>query len=81
MARFTRQGVAAVAGWRGEVNVPDFTQVRPDLLVPVVAGPFGGGFYSLEYERTARAWQADIKLRPYRRMAQLGRARPAQFVC
>ena len=81
VARFAQQGVAAVAGWRGEVNVPDITQVRPDLLVPVAAGPHGGGFYSLEYERTARAWQADIKLRPYRRMAQLGRALPALFVC
>ena len=40
-ARFAREGVAAVGGWRGEVNVPDVTQVRPDLLVPVVAGPFG----------------------------------------
>ena len=81
VARFSRQGVAAVAGWRGEVNVPDVTQVRPDLLVPVVAGPHGGGFHFLEYERTVSAWQADIKLRPYRRMAQLGRALPALFVC
>ena len=81
VVRFARDGVAAVAGWRGEVNVPDITQVRPDLLVPVAAGPYGGGFHFLEYERTVSAWQADIKLRPYRRMAQIGRARPALFVC
>lgn len=80
-ARFAQQGVAAVAGWRGEVNVPDVTQVRPDLLVPVVAGPHGGGFHFLEYERTARTDQARVKLRPYRRMAQIGRAAPALFVC
>ncbi len=36
-ARFAQAGVAAVAGWRGEVNVPDITQVRADLLIPVVA--------------------------------------------
>ena len=81
VARFAQQGVAAVAGWRGEVNVPNVTQVRPDLLVPVVAGPHGGGFHFLEYERTARTNQARIKMLPYRRMAQLGRARPALFVC
>ena len=81
VARFARDGVTAVAGWRGEVNVPDVTQVRPDLLVPVVAGPHGGGFHFLEYERTARYDHAGIKLRPYRRMAQLGRALPALFVC
>ena len=81
VARFAQHGVAAVAGWRGEVNVPDVPQVRPDLLVPVAAGPHGGGFHFLEYERTARTDQARIKLLPYRRMAQLGRARPALFVC
>ena len=81
VVRFLQDGVAAVAGWRGEVNVPDVTQVRPDLLVPVVAGPFGGGFHFLEYERTDRIDQAQNKLRPYRRMAQLGRAQPALFVC
>ena len=51
VARFAQEGVAVVAGWRGEVNVPDVTQVRPDLLVPVVAGPIGGGYHFLEYER------------------------------
>ena len=81
VVRFAQQGVAAVAGWRGDVNVPDITQVRPDLLVPVVAGPFGGGFHFLEYERTNRTDRAGIKLRPYRRMAQLGRPLPALFVC
>ena len=33
VVRFAREGVVAVAGWRGEVNVPGLTQVRPDLLV------------------------------------------------
>ena len=43
VVRFAREGVAAVAGWRGEVNVPGLTQVRPDLLVQVSGGPFGAG--------------------------------------
>ena len=69
VARFARKGVAAVAGWRGEVNVPDVTQVRPDLLVPVVAGPYGGGYHFLEYERRTQIGRSDAKLGPYRRMA------------
>ena len=32
-----------MAGWRGEVNVPGLTQVRPDLLVEVSEGPLGAG--------------------------------------
>lgn len=81
VARFARQDVAAVAGWRGEVNVPNITQVRPDLLVPVAAGPHGGGFHFLEYERTSNVARVRGKLLPYRRMAQIGRARPVLFVC
>ena len=38
VVRFAREGVAVVAGWRGEVNLPGLTQVRPDLLVQVNAG-------------------------------------------
>ncbi len=38
VVRFAREGVQAVAGWRGEVNVPGLTQVRPDLLVQVSEG-------------------------------------------
>jgi hypothetical protein len=41
VVRFAREGVEAVAGWRGEVNMPDLTQVRPDLLVSVAKGSFG----------------------------------------
>ena len=43
VVRFAREGVAVVAGWRGEVNVPGLTQVRPDLLVQVSDGALGGG--------------------------------------
>ena len=51
--QFSREGVETVAGWRGEVNIPGLTQVRPDLLVRVAEGPFGAGVYYIEYERYA----------------------------
>ena len=81
VARFAGEGVVVVAGWRGEVNVPDVTQVRPDLLAPVVAGPFGGGFHALEYERFTGSPRTESKLRPYRRLALLGRPLPVLMVC
>ena len=70
VVQFAREGVEAVAGWRGEVNVPGFTQVRPDLLVQVSEGPFGAGPYFIEFERSAVSPQ-DVaqKLGPYRRLA------------
>ena len=81
VARFSQEGVAAVAGWRGEANVPDVTQVRPDLLVPVVTGQFGAGFHFPEYERNTIRGRSERKLGPYRRMARIGRSLPALFVC
>ena len=78
---FADAGVAVVAGWRGEVNVPDVTQVRPDLLVPVVAGPLGGGYHFLEYERSTGSRRTEAKLRPYRRMFEVGRPLPMLMVC
>ena len=71
----------ATPGWRGEVNVPDVTQVRPDLLAPVVSGPYGGGFHSLEYERFTGSQRTESKLGPYRRLALLGRPLPVLMVC
>ena len=82
VARFAREGVAAVAGWRGEVNVPDLTQVRPDLLVQVGDGTLGGGTHYIEFERRAVSLQeVEHKLGPYRRMAAEGRALPLLMVC
>ena len=81
VASFAQEGVAVAAGWRGEVNVPDVTQVRPDLLVPVVAGPHGGGFHFLEYERSGTPRRGENKLRPYRRMMEMGRPLPLLMVC
>ena len=82
VVRFAREGVEAVAGWRGEVNVPGLTQVRPDLLVQVSEGTPGTGTHCIEFERTAvRPERVAEKLGPYRRMAAVGRALPLLMVC
>ena len=82
VVRFAREGAEVVAGWRGEVNVPNLTQVRPDLLALVSEGPFGEGPYFLEFERRAvQRWQVAEKLGPYRRMASTGRPLPLLMVC
>ncbi len=72
----------AVAGWRGEVNVPGLTQVRPDLLVQVSEGTLGAGTHCIEFDRRAvQPFQAEHKLGPYRRMAAAGRPLPLLMVC
>ena len=82
VVRFAREGVAAVAGWRGEVNVPGLTQVRPDLLVQVSEGTLGTGTHCIEFERHAvQPFLVAEKLRPYRRMAASGMALPLLMVC
>ncbi len=82
MVRFAREGVQAVASWRAEVNVPGLTQVRPDLVVLVNDGPFGGGPRCIEYERHAiLPYEVAHKLGPYRRMERLGRSLPLLMVC
>ena len=82
VVRFAREGVDAVAGWRGEVNVPGLTQVRPDLLVQVSDGVLGAGAYCIEFERSAVSPQdVNQKLGPYRRMAAAGRPLPLLVVC
>ncbi len=82
VVRFAREGVDAVAGWRGEVNVPNLTQVRPDLLLQVNGGTLGAGTHCIEFERAAvRPGRVAEKLEPYRRMAAAGRALPLLVVC
>ena len=82
VVRFAREGVAAVAGWRGEVNLPGLTQVRPDLLVQVSAGTLGAGTHCIEFERYSPVpAQVEHKLGLYRRMAASGRPLPLLVVC
>ena len=77
-----REGVEVVAGWRGEVNVPGLTQVRPDLLVQVSEGALGTGTHYIEFERSAvLPGRVGEKLGPYHRMATTGRPLPLLVVC
>ena len=80
--QFAREGAEAFAGWRAEINLPDITQVKPDLVVLVADGPFGAGAYCVEYERSASA-PAEVhrKLGPYRKSAWQGRPLPVLVVC
>ena len=43
VARLSQEGVV-VAGWWGEVKVPNVAQVLPDLLGAAVAGPMAADF-------------------------------------
>ena len=72
-----------VAGWRGEVNVPGLTQVRPDLLVQVSAGDPGGGnpLHRVRARGGVNPSEVEHKLGPYRRMAAAGRPLPLLTVC
>ena len=80
--RFAREGAEVAAGWRGEVNVPGLTQVRPDLLAQVSGGALGAGTHCIEFERYAvRPGRVAEKLGPYRRMAAAGRPLPLLVVC
>ena len=82
VVRFAREGVETIAGWRGEINVPGLTQVRPDLLVQVSAGALGGGTHCIEFERSSVfPYDVQHKLGPYRRMAGSGRPLPLLMVC
>ena len=82
VVRFAREGVDAVVGWRGEVNLPGLTQVRPDLLVQVGAGTLGFGTHCIEFERHAVSGrEVERELGPYRRMAALGRPLPLLMLC
>ncbi|WP_420621396.1 hypothetical protein [Candidatus Poriferisodalis sp.] len=80
--QFAREGVGVFAGWRGEINLPGITQVKPDLVALVADGPFGAGPYSIEYERTATT-PAEVhrKLGPYRRSAWHGHSLPVLVIC
>ena len=82
VVRFAREGEAVVAGWRGEVNLPGLTQVRPDLPVQVSAGTLGAGTHCIEFERYSVVPSlVERKLGPYRRMATSGRPLPLLMVC
>ena len=80
--QFASEQAQVFAGWRAEVNLPDITQVKPDLVVLVDEGPFGAGPYFLEYERSAATpTEVHRKLGPYRKSAWQGQPLPVLVVC
>ena len=79
---FRQHGMPVANGWRAVVNIPDVTQVAPDLVVCVGNGPFGNAWYFLEFERSATDPAAvERKLQPYFRMADMGFSIPLLVVC
>ena len=81
VVQFAREGAEAFGGWRAEINLPDITQVKPDLVILVDDGPFGAGAYCVEYERSATT-PAEVhrKLGPYRKSAWHRRPLPLLVV-
>ena len=80
--QFRRHGIPVANGWRAVLNVKNFTQVAPDLVVCVGDGPFGNSWCYLEFERSATGLAAvERKLRPYVRMADMGASIPLLVVC
>ena len=79
--QFAREGAGAFGGWRAEINLPDVTQIKPDLVILVTDGPFGAGAYCVEYERSATTpTEVHRKLGPYRKSAWHGRPVPLLVV-
>lgn len=75
VVRFAWEGVAAVARWRGEVNVPRLTHVGPGLLLQVSAGTLGPGTHGTECGHySVLPSQVEHKLGLYRHMAELRKA-------
>ena len=80
--QFRRHGMPVANGWRAVLNVPNVTQVAPDLVVCVGDGPFGNAWHYLEFERSATEPAAvERKLRPYIRMMDMGISLPLLVVC
>lgn len=82
VVQFATEGAAVFAGWRGEINLPNITQIKPDLLIQVTEGPLGAGPHCVEFERAAtQPNEVTRKLGPYRRCAAAGRPIPVLVVC
>ena len=80
--QFANEGVTAFGGWRGELNLRDITQIKPDLILLVSDGPFGARPHCLEYERSAvRRSEVARKLSTYRKSALSGLRVPVLVVC
>ena len=79
---FFKAGGELVGSSRATTNVPGVTQVQPDAVIRLVDGPYGSGWYRVEYERSAvNRRRIANKLGPYRRIAESGESLPVLFVC
>ncbi len=79
---FFKAGGELVGSSRATTNVPGVTQVQPDAVIRLVDGPYGSGWYRVEYERSAvNRRRIANKLGPYRRIAETGESLPVLFVC
>ena len=54
VARFRDGGRHVAPGWRGVENHGSDGSIYPDAMVHLSSGPFGPGWYYVEYERSAR---------------------------
>ena len=78
---FKRCGVPVACGWRATLDVQT-TQLAPDAVVRIGSGPFGPGWYYLEYEQSANTPTKILrKLRNYIALAEQGYRIPLLVVC
>ena len=77
-----KEHIRMFGGWRTEVNLAGFTQLKPDGWVQVYDGGAGYSWYAVEFERTAKSpGRGESKLGPYRKLASGGAVIPVLFVC
>ena len=78
---FKRCGVPVASGWRATLDVQT-TQLAPDAVVRIGSGPFGPGWYYLEYEQSANTPKRVLrKLRNYIALREEGYRIPLLVVC
>ena len=79
--KFKKAGWFVAPGWRHVINLPDKTQVAPDLWLLLPIGDGRGIWTCVEYERSATdASKIDGKIGPYRTLLLEGQAVPMLMV-
>ena len=81
-ARIKKEGKFAAAGWRMIINLPNCTQIAPDLWALIPLNGKWSVWHAVEYEKTATKESRILeKLRPYRVALGMGRGHPLLMVC
>ena len=79
--QFRKEKMFVAPGWRHVINLPDKTQVAPDLWLLLPIGDGRGIWTCVEYERSAKAdFKIDGKIGPYRSLLLEGQAVPMLMV-